>query len=317
MKNDPKKDVNATLDFFLTIIRGHLLAVACKVLGVTELDAHISIPHGIEKKSVGEQYKFLLTIATKVVEEFTLVSEALVRDEVVESGDSVYNYARILCHYGALIMEFRDAWAEGDGERAYRCWRLFLPHFLTAKCHKYALEALRLQVQVEAVLSPHLAHHIMWDRYINTRGGIGRNIPCDQHNEHVNKLLKHIIANMGANLTEDALTRAARSVSTLHLFCCQYDKSSGVPFLTHHHSTRSDVTDVGKVMHIVINENILKIVPGRKHYAFPKLATNPLKAWDIQKTKKWIEQKKKDFLKYRGTLRPNSENSSESDSADP
>ena len=35
VKNDPKKDVNATLDFNLTIVRGHLLAVACKVLGVT------------------------------------------------------------------------------------------------------------------------------------------------------------------------------------------------------------------------------------------------------------------------------------------
>ena len=64
-------------------------------------------PSCYRKKSVGE---FLLTIATKVVEEFTLISEALVRDEVVVSGDSVYNY---LCHYGTLVMEFRDAWAEG------------------------------------------------------------------------------------------------------------------------------------------------------------------------------------------------------------
>ena len=80
-----------------------------------------------------------------------------------------------------------------------------------ATCHKYVLEALRLQAQVKALLSPHLAHHIVWDHYINTRGGIGRNIPYDLHNEHVNKLIKHIIANMGANLTEEALTRAARS----------------------------------------------------------------------------------------------------------
>ena len=203
---------------------------------------------------------------------------------------------------GALLMEFRDSWAEGDGERAYRCWRLLLPHFFTEKRHKYALEALRLQVQVKAVLSPHLAHHIMWDRYINTRGGIGRNIPCDLYNEHVNKLLKHIISNMGANMTHKALTRAARSVSSLQSFCRQYDKCLGVPFLTHTHSTRSDVADVAKVMCAVQDRKLLQIMPGRKHCAFPNLPTNPLKNWDIKKTQQWIEQKKQDFLKYRGTI---------------
>lgn len=44
---------------------------------------------------------------------------------------------------------------------------------------------------------------------MNTHGGSGRNIPCDLHNEHVNKLLKEIIANMGAKLKEEAMTRAA------------------------------------------------------------------------------------------------------------
>ena len=40
-----------------------------------------------------------------------------------------------------------------------------MPHVLMVKRHKYAIEVLRLQVQVEAVLSHHLAHHVMWDRY--------------------------------------------------------------------------------------------------------------------------------------------------------
>lgn len=70
-------------------------------------------------------------------------------------------------------MEFRDAWAEGDGGRIYRCWRLLLPHFISYGHTKYALQALRLQFQVEAYLSPHLAHHVLWDRFVNTRGGMG------------------------------------------------------------------------------------------------------------------------------------------------
>ena len=81
---------------------------------------------------------------------------AFTRDTVTNINDGVYNYARVLCHYGALIMEFCDAWAEGDGGQA-NSWRVFLPHFLTLNYRKYALEALRLQFQVGAVLSHHLA----------------------------------------------------------------------------------------------------------------------------------------------------------------
>ena len=124
----------------------------------------------------------------------------------------MYNYARVLCHFGALVI---DAWAEGDGERIVRCWRIFLPHFKAANHTKFSLEALRLQCQIKSVLSPQLAHQILWDRFVNTRGGLGHNIPCDLYNEHVNKLLKHIIVSMGSNMTEASLQHAARSVRTL------------------------------------------------------------------------------------------------------
>ena len=61
-------------------------------------------------------------------------------------------------------------------------------------------------------------HKVMWHRFVNTRGGLGRNIFCDLYNEHVNKLLK-MIANMGSNPIKEALQRSARSVSTLQAVC--------------------------------------------------------------------------------------------------
>ena len=121
-------------------------------------------------------------IASQVVEDCTLIDTS---GAVVETNDHVYNYAKVLCHYGALILEFRDAIAEGDGDRVYRCWRVMLPHFLASRWSKYSLEALRLQFQVRAILSPQLAHQVVWDRFVNTRGGIGRNISCDLYNEHI------------------------------------------------------------------------------------------------------------------------------------
>ena len=194
-------------------------------------------------------------------------------------------------------MEFRDAWAEGDGERVLRCWRLFLPHFQVAGHTKYSLAAFNVQLQIKATLSPNAAHQVVWHRFVNSRGGIGKNIPCDLYNEHVNRLVKRIIQNMGPNLTEASLQRAARSVSTLHVICQTFDKQSGVPHGTVAHSTRPDRVDVLKVVGTVMQHKLLTPVPGRKHNSFPTLHLDPLHKWDIKKAKTWIEKKKVEYLK--------------------
>lgn len=319
MKKNHLKNVNACLDFLLTVVKGHIIAVACSFLGIKTLDGDVSIPQKARHGKCEDKYAFVKSVATRVVDTCTVIDTALTGNDLAESGDGVNNYARTLCHYGALVMEFLDAWHEGDGERVYRCWRLFLPHFIVDKCRKYALEALWLQMQVSAVLSPHLDMHIKWDRFINTRGGMGRNIPCDMFNEHINKLLKHVIASMGGNLTDEALRRAARSVSTLEAVCRQFDTCSGVPSVGHSHSTLSDVHDVGKVMKTVTERELFSTVSGRKHAGFRTISTNPLNGWDMEQTKEWIKKKKAQFLKYQGAVKEqsfdsDSECASESDS---
>ena len=96
MKKDPKKDVNATVEFFFTVFKGHILAEACHALGVTKLDSEDVFPQHIKNQNKAEQSKFLQSIATRVVTKCTLIGEALSRKEVKESGDTVYNYARII-----------------------------------------------------------------------------------------------------------------------------------------------------------------------------------------------------------------------------
>ena len=315
VKDDPKKAVDATLEFVRTVVVGHLLSCACEILGITKLDSEIQLPPGVKKGSPEQQRQHITTIATQVVENCTLIEQAYTGDDIEDLGDHMYNYARVLCHFGALVLEFTDAWAEGDGERIYRCWRLFLPHFKTTNHTKYSLEALRLQYQGKCTLSPQLAHQILWDRFVNPKAGLGHNIPCDLYNEHVNKLLKHVILSMGSNLTETSLQRAARSVSTLQTICRQFDKESEVPVGTHAHSTRSDAQDVAKVTMIVMKEKLLHITPGRAHSTYRNMKLNPLWSWDKNKTKDWIEKKKKDFMKNTGTMRGEGDES-QSDATD-
>jgi len=185
------------------VVKGHWIACACNVLGISDVDGPIRFPAGLFKADLDTKWKFIESIAKKVVDRLTLVESAFVDPgEITDSGDTCYNYARVLCHYGSLLMEFRDAWAEGDGERVIRCWRLFLPHFQASGRTKYSLAAFNVQLQTKVTLSPNDAHQVMWHRFVNSRGGMGNNIPCDLYNEHINRLVKHIIRNMGPNLTD-------------------------------------------------------------------------------------------------------------------
>ncbi len=96
-------------------------------------------------------------VASKVVDRFTIVSEAVLRLLVEDSNDRVHNYSRVLCHLASLAMEFTDTWTEGNGVRVLWCCKVMLLHFFAGKRTKYALEALRIQL---ATLSPDLVHQL-------------------------------------------------------------------------------------------------------------------------------------------------------------
>ena len=297
-----KKDVNATIDFFEAVVHGHWLACACEILGISSLDGAVTLPAGLKKATSREQLQFVEEIACKVVNRLTLVESAFHADSQISesSSDMIYNYTRTLCHYGSLMVEFKDAWAEGDGDRIFRCWQLFLPHFRASKHTKYSLEAFWLQLQVKVVLSPNLAHQVKWNRFVNTKGGLGRNIPCDLFNEHINKQIKCIIQNMGPNLTEASLQRAIRCIAPLEDISKQFDKESGVPITTSAHSTMSDVTDICKVIPVVLQQKLITPVSSRAHRSFPNMSANPLHKWDRNSTIIWIKKTKKEYIKYKG-----------------
>jgi len=44
----------------------------------------------------------------------------------------------------------------------------------TPQRHTYSLEALKLQFDIQAMLSPRVAHRMMWNRTVNLTGGAGK-----------------------------------------------------------------------------------------------------------------------------------------------
>ena len=324
MTNDPKKDVDACIDLIYAVVKGHFLACACELFGASSLDEALILPLGIHTAPKQQQLAFIYKMARMVVDRCSLIESAFTSETAPDPTagvsttmgrvataatraatpiDGKYNYARVLCHYGSLVMEFRDGWAEGDGERVLRCWKLFLPHFKAAGRTKYSLEALRVQMQANITLSPNLAHQVKWNRFVNEKGGAGKNIPFDLYNEHVNKKLQQTSQSMGPNLTEKAIQRAARSITTLHNICDKFDKETAVPFRTIAHSTRPDKEDIKKVVDVVLKNKLLVKMSARSHRSFPGIALNPLHKFDSNKTIKWVKAKIKEYQKYKGNFR--------------
>ena len=156
-------------------------------------------------------------------------------------------------------------------------------HFHAERRTKYALEPLRLQLQL-ITLSPDLVHQLTWGRFVNTHGGPGMNIyPCDLHNEHVNKLFKEVISNMVANFTEVASTRAARAVTSLAHMSERFDSQTDIHPEATAHTTKSDKTDVMSVVKVLQQSNVFNVHRGRSHHKFPKRSTNSLKSLNREK----------------------------------
>ena len=306
--------MNSCTDALFTVLKGYFLAFACKELGIENIDSELKHPI-VQSTSSTEKMRFLVGLAMKVVENCTIIGDALLGKRVDESGDKKYDYTRSLCHYGSLAIEFYDAWHEGDGLRSTRCTKVFLPHFFESGRTKYSLDSMRLQIQLQSLPS-HLVHQLIWDRFVNTHGGMGRNLPCDLHMEHVNKALKGAIRHMGANFSQNALTNVARSITYMSSVSAQFDQQCGV-VNSSMHTTREDFDDVKRVVHVVQREDLWGIHKGREYRAFRSISTDPLIKLDRKKMDDWMKKKILDYKKYKqlqeGHLSGTEPNASDSD----
>lgn len=105
---NPKEEIHACQDALITVFKGHMVAALCKEFHLLGADDDIT--------DVEVNLCNLSSVVQKVVDKHTIVSEALLGSCVVDTGDGIYNYARVICHYASLVCEFVDAWSEGDGE---------------------------------------------------------------------------------------------------------------------------------------------------------------------------------------------------------
>ena len=75
--------MHACQDALLAIYNGHIVAKACLELGIATAD---TIPPSTAVIDLKE-------LATKIVDEFTTIPDAILGESMEETGDGIYNYA--------------------------------------------------------------------------------------------------------------------------------------------------------------------------------------------------------------------------------
>ena len=240
---NPEKNMKAAEDFLLLLLHAHIVAAAEKLSD-----------YDFDSESVGEVAK-------------SIINTHLLLPSSASVEDGVTSYARELLTLGLIWLQFYDAVKEGDGDRILLAWKIMIPLFKATNHTNYLKEAVNLVLQAKT-FSERKAGQLLWSRCINTQGRIGHNLPCDLHQEHLNRRLKGTLRSLGANITPQAIVHAGQSLAVVDRICSNFEvqtstatKDSGV------HHTPAFGKDLNKIVS-VLKEDVLEPKLARCHDTF-------------------------------------------------
>ncbi|XP_022063315.1 uncharacterized protein LOC127536115 [Acanthochromis polyacanthus] len=208
------------------------------------------------------------------------------------SSDRDHKYEHTVARLGFsfILLDFMDAVKEGDGERLMRLYTVALLFYKAYGHTSYAYSTFMLTVQLNATLSPQVAHSLMWNRFWSTRGGKGRNIPLDLHLEHLNGFLKSFLKGLGPNLNETSAARISRSIAVFKEMMAGTDLEMGISRQTGAHHV--DMTkDILTLVDTLQEAELFKQKAGRVYAAFPGFQRNLLSKLDPKALWKWMMSK--------------------------
>ena len=298
VKNEPKDDFSACEEFFLLVVVGHILCAAMKELQMSSLEddpQSCMIPENVSELSTEERNEILNNIAENLVNELVNLSPTfqVKKEQPKPDEDHVFEYARELVSLGLLYMNYRDAIREGDGLRVLLVWKFMLPIFRATSRWNYSIEAFHTLANVK-LLPPRQAHQAIWSRFVNLRNKPASNIPCDLHNEHLNRLCKGCVKRLGANKNDKAISRYSKCLGPLCTVVSNFDSVHGYHRTSTSHTDPSSAKDRDMIIkELIENAKVFNITANRCHKSFPKFRTNLIKKIDLKDFKKWLQKQAK------------------------
>lgn len=200
-----KSDPTACEDFFLLILKAHILHLVMKIWKFESLDDEPPIDgvFGVEfrKSSSSERTSIFMKAVGDIVETYTHGFELQVKHTNLKESDSIF---KELLSLGLLYI---DSVREGDGLRILLSWRFLLLIFKATGKRKYSIQAATLLIQYHYLFTERMKHQLLWSRTVNVHGKPGKNIAMDLYMEHLNRELKSSVCHLGANATENTIKR--------------------------------------------------------------------------------------------------------------
>lgn len=192
---------------------------------------------------------------------------------------------------GLILMAFEDAIKEGDGQRLFEIYKLFLLLYKSNGHTKYAYATLLYLVKICSLFSEYDANILKWNRFYNNHGGKGKNIPFDLKKEHQNRELKKMWRALGPNLNEKNAARVAGTLDSVESIMQSIDKDCKIKELTSYRKVAKKEDAVNQIVKDLSMKNVFSNTPGREgHPSFPKFSSNLLPNMDYRDLHRWMKE---------------------------
>ena len=144
--------------------------------------------------------------------------------------------------------------------------------------------------KTKSILPEGLAFELIHDRFFNSSGKAGGNIPLDLRMEHLNKLLKAGLTQLGANITEESAKRIAESLEGLETLLNNVDKDISMQKSTQHRGTKHLMQTVKLITEDLVVEKVFVNKPDRQYKSFMNFNRDILHKLDQKKFYEWAKQ---------------------------
>jgi L1 cell adhesion molecule like protein len=290
-----ENDFNSCDDFFNLVVRCHIIASTMEYLNmksISDTPSHPKLKEDLWVESKDTRKDILQSIVNEIVRKYVDMEPSFDKHSNNEH-DKVQCYASELLSSGLFYLEFADSIKEGDGNRILRCWRFLLLIFKATQRKNYSIEALNLLCQNHFFLSERQSMQLLWSRSINTHGIAGHNIPSDLFMEHLNRICKSAIGNLGPNKTPIGLKRAGMCVGVLAEVLASLDTELGVAEHSGHHSSPSARKDMNIILQQLLEARVFSYVENRKYHCsdlYGKIHKNCISRLNYNSLIKWMRE---------------------------
>lgn len=145
-----------------------------------------------------------------------------------------------------------------------------LLYFKSAGKDKYSYQVLRQLAQVQCLLTPREAHHVIHNRFVNTKGRCDTNVELDRACEASNLVFKTHARNMHGQITQKAIDRVSRSCQAIDRILKHVDKDNKRKSSASKRGGRDATQDVLKLVGALSHDKVFqKNIRGRYHKSFP------------------------------------------------